>query len=392
MSRSIESVKDKIITARVKLLFSHPFFGNIATRLKVVDATKWCETAATDGIHLYYNDDWFAKLSANEIEFVVAHEILHNIYDHMRRVDSRHRKVWNFATDYVVNGLLVRDRIGTPPNIPYLHDTKHYGKSSEEVYDELYEHHKDMLDKLGQLLDEHIDWEEGDGDPDSGRPQYTKEQLQSIRDQVIEGVVQASQAAGAGNTPAEIARMIKTLTEPKMNWREILRSQIQSVLKNDYTWQRPNRKAQSMGIYLPSMNYDETIDICIAIDMSGSISDVMARDMLSEVQGIMSEYKDFAIKLWTFDTKVYNEQDYTSDNGEDLLEYKIMGGGGTDFMVNWTYMEEHGIEPKKFLFFTDGYPCGSWGQEEYCDTIFLIHGTTEIVAPFGTTVYYTFDK
>lgn len=385
MSRNIETVADKITTARVKLLFSHPFFGNMATRLKVKDASDWCGTAATDGIHLFYNHDFVDKMTINEIEFVVCHEILHNIFGHMARVDDRHRKVWNFATDYVVNSQLIRDRIGKPPEIPYLHDTKYYGKGAEEIYDDLYENHKDMLDKLGQLVDEHIDWEKDNGD---GSPTYTKEQLQGIRDEVIESVIQASQSCGAGNTPAEIGRLIKSLTEPKMNWREILRNQIQSTLRNDYTWSRPSRKTMSMGIFLPSMNYDETIDICIALDMSGSITDAQAQIFLSEIQGIMAEYKDFAIKIWCFDTKVYGEQDFTSDNGDSLLDYEIKGGGGTDFMCNWEYMEENNIVPKKFIMFTDLYPYSSWGNPDYCDTIFLGHGTTSIVAPFGETIYY----
>jgi len=387
MSRSIESVPDKITTARVKLLFSHPFFGNLATRLKVVEASDWCKTAATDGRHLFYNLEFFEKLSINEIEFVVAHELLHNVFDHMRRVDDRHRKVWNFATDYAVNGQLVRDKIGTvPAKINILHDAKYYGKGSEEIYDELYQNHKDMLDKLGQLLDDHIDWSNEDGDADPNQPTYTKEELQGIRDEVIESVIQAAQTAG--NVPAEIGRMIKQMTEPKMNWREILRNQIQSILKNDFTWTRPSRKTMAYGIYLPSSNYDETIDVCIALDMSGSITDHQAGIFLSEVKGIMDEYKEYKIKIWCFDTRVYNEQDFSSDNGDDITSYQIAGGGGTSFECNWEYMKENNIEPKKFIMFTDMYPCGGWGDEDYCDTIFLGHGTNSIVAPFGTTIYY----
>jgi predicted metal-dependent peptidase len=255
--------------------------------------------------------------------------------------------------------------------------------SAEEIYDDLIENEDGGPD--GSLIDEHIDWGEGGKD---GQPQYTKEEMAAIRDQVVEAVIQASQASGAGNTPAEIARMIKSLTEPKMNWRELLRNQIQSILRNDFTWQRPNRKTMQYGIYLPGTSNDETIDVALALDMSGSISDEQAMDFLSEVKGIMDEYRDYKIKLWTFDTKVYNEQDYTMENGDELMEYNIIGGGGTSFECNWEYMKEHDIVPKKFIMFTDMYPCGGWGDEDYCDTIFLGHGTTSIVAPFGQTVYY----
>ena len=59
-------------------------------------------------------------------------------------------------------------------------------------------------------------------------------------------------------------------------------------------------------------------------------------------------------------------------------------------MVNWEYMKEHDIQPKKFIMFTDGYPFGSWGDEDYCDTVFVIHGHHDrnFVAPFGITAHY----
>lgn len=387
----IDPVIDKIIVARVGLLLRHPFFGNMATRLKIADASEWCPTAATDGRHLYYNRDFFDKLSAKEVEFVVAHEILHNVFDHMSRNEGRDKQIWNAAVDYTVNGQLVRDRIGTSPKgIKIFHDPKHYNKPAEQIYDEIYESmDAQQLAALGQLLDEHIDWTEGDGDG-SGKPKYSKEELKQIRDEIREATIQAANAAGAGNVPANIQRMIKELTEPKMNWREILRQQIQSTIKNDYTFMRPNRKGWHMSAILPGTNYDETIDICCGIDMSGSISNRQAQDFISEIKGIMDEYKEYKIKLWCFDTEVYNEQDYDGYNS-DILEYEVKGGGGTEFMCNWEYMKENNIQPKKFIMFTDGYPFGSWGDESYCDTVFVIHGSNTIVPPWGTYAYYEQD-
>ena len=54
-------------------------------------------------------------------------------------------------------------------------------------------------------------------------------------------------------------------------------------------------------------------------------------------------------------------------------------------------MKENGITPKKFIMFTDGYPCGGWGDEDYCDTIFIIKGGSTEDAPFGQTVIYERD-
>ena len=395
-------VLDKIIVARVGLLLRHPFFGNMATRLIIKEASDWCPTAATDGRHLYYSVPFFAKMDNKEIEFVIAHEILHCVFDHMTRREDRDPQIHNIAADYIVNNTLVRDGIGEKPkDIPIFQDFKYEGWTSESVYDEIYKKYdEEELKQLGKLLDEHIDWDkdsEGNspapsknGKKQGGKPAYSKEELQKIRDEIKENMLGAAQAAGAGNLPAEIERMIKELTEPKMNWREILRQQIQSTIKNDFTFQRPSRKAWHTGAILPGMNYDQTIDIAIAIDMSGSIGNEQGADFLGEIQGIMQEYQDYNIKVWCFDTKVYNEADFTADNGTELADYKLMGGGGTDFMCNWDYMKEQGIEPKRFIMFTDGMPWDSWGDPDYCDTVFVIHShydkNTE--SPFGVSVHY----
>jgi len=400
-----KDVLDKVIVARVGLLLRHPFFGNMATRLKIEACDEWCPTAATDGRHLYFNTQFFNALSNKEIEFVIAHEILHCVFDHLTRREDRNPMLYNISADYIVNNLLVRDRIGEKPKlIDCFQDFKYDGWTSEEVYDELFKeaekNGEEFLKQLGELLDEHLDWEgesengnEGDNDNKSkkkGPPKYSKEEMRKIKEEIKEGMMSAAQAAGAGNLPGEIKRMITELTEPKMNWREILRQQIQSTIRNDYTFSRPSRKAWHTGAILPGMNFDETIDICIGIDMSGSIGNAQAQDFLGEVKGIMDEYKEYNIKLWCFDTKVYNEQDFTSDGGDSLLDYEIMGGGGTDFDCNWHYMKENDIQPKKFIMFTDGYPWSSWGDEDYCETVFIIHSNHDknLQAPFGATAHY----
>ena len=215
-------------------------------------------------------------MTNKEIEFVIAHEILHCVFDHMTRREDRDPQIHNIAADYIVNNTLIRDSIGTKPkDIPIFHDFKYDGWTSEKVYDEIYKKYdEEELKALGELLDEHIDWDKDSTDSSpskskkgkgkkegSGPPKYSKEELRKIRDEVKESMLGAAQAAGAGNIPGEVDRFIKELTEPKMNWRELLRQQIQSTIKNDYSFQRPSRKGWHTGAILPGMTFDTTIDI-----------------------------------------------------------------------------------------------------------------------------------
>ncbi|MGY8866359.1 MAG: vWA domain-containing protein [Methylophagaceae bacterium] len=395
-------VREKLIQARVSLLIKQPFFGNLATRLKLINGDEWLPTAATDGRNFYYNTRFINELSVGETMFLFGHEVLHVVYDHMGRFDGRDKQLANIAADYCVNGDLIRNGIGTTiTTVDIIHDRKYYDWSFEEVYDDLYENAEkiDISELLSKVLDDHLEDGDGDGkDSESGkdgkpskgtgRPKLTAEEKRQIKEEMKEAVMSAAQSAGAGNVPANIKRMISEWTQPKIDWRSLLQQQIQSTIKSDFTFMRPNRKSWHIDAVLPGMNNDEKVDVCIGVDMSGSISNVMVKDFFSEIKGIMDQYQDFSIKIGCVDTSVYNHAEFDPSKIDELLEYEPHGGGGTDFDANWNYMKDEGIEPKKFIMFTDGYPFGSWGDELYCDTVFIIHGNDQIVPPFGTHAYY----
>jgi predicted metal-dependent peptidase len=369
--------------------------------MKLIDASDWCPTAATNGRDFMYNTEFVKKLSVKKLEFLFAHEICHAIFDHFGRLGSRIPQLANIAQDYAVNQILVDERIGDKiTEVQICYDAKYRGLAWEEIYDELYEKAEkipmeQLLAQLGDLLDEHIKEEEGVGagnkDSDKegkGKPSLSKEEAEQIRQEIKNAMIQSAAAAGAGKVPAGIQRMIKNITEPKMDWRQLVQQEIQSIVRNDYSFQRVNRKSMHSGAILPGMKEATTIDVAISIDMSGSIGDEDATAFLSEIKGIMDQYEDFRINLWCFDTDIYNWKQITHDEAHELEEYEPQGGGGTDFEVNWTFMEENGIQPKKFIMFTDGYPCGGWGNEDYCDTIFIVKGNKSANAPFGQTVIY----
>jgi len=400
------AVREKLITARIALLLKAPFFGNLATRLQLVNADEWCPTAATDGRKFYYNSEFINKMPQKQVEFLMGHEVLHCVYDHMGRRGDREPRLWNIADDYCVNQDLLDQKIGE--KIPVgLFDSKYRGWSAEEVYDDLYKNAKkiniDDLEKM--LLDEHLDGEgdsDGEGDEDGasnpsdkggkGRPKLSEEEKKQIRDEIKEAMMAAAQTCSAGQLPSGVKRLIKDLTAPQLDWRSLLQQQIQSTLRTDYTWARASRKGWDMDAIMPGSDWDKEIDICVSIDASGSMSDSMLRDILSEVKGIMESYTSFRLHLWSFDTDVYNAEVFTPENLDDIVDWEVGGGGGTTFEANWEYMKENEIIPKKFVMFTDGYPGMGWGDENYCDTLFIIHGSTTIEAPFGITAYYELSK
>jgi len=411
MSFQRDPITKKISQARLELLFKAPFFGTLTMQLPLVDATDagWCTTAAVDGRNIYYNREFFKDLDVDEIKFVLCHEVLHVALDHFGRRTHRDPSWWNMSNDFIINGMLVSDKIGKMPTKKVtdvdekgetnqrvgLYDEKYLGWTSEAVYDDL----EKRKVKKQMTMDVHLELggdDKGKGrqavDKDGNPIKVSEEELKKIREEMKNKVLQAAQAS-AGKMPASLQRLVDDLVEPKINWRDLLQQNIQSCITDDFTWMRPNRKHMYGGIFLPTLDKDDTIDIAIAIDMSGSISDDMAKDFLSEVYGIMQMYNDFNISVLCFDTQVYNFQKFTKDSADDLLTYECKGGGGTEFMAFWKYWMDEQIEPKKAVIFTDGYPFGTWGPESYCDVLWIITEghKTRVKPPFGQYAYYDHD-
>lgn len=401
------NTEDRLITARVQLLLNNGFFGNLATRLQLQDASSWCPTAATDGRYFFYNKEFIDMLDDDELIFLMGHEVLHNVYDHMGRRGNRDPRLWNIANDYVVNMDLVENNIGKKiTKVQICFDYKYQNMFSDEIYDDLFENAEQVTE---ETLDMHLDYSDSDDDQGQGAqgnvdsedgkdgpPQYSQEERRQIQDEMKEAIMNAAKSAGNKDVPRGVRKMIKDLTNPELDWRELLATNIQSVVKNDFTFMRPARKGIAERVYLPGMDYDTDLDVFCFIDSSGSMLDEMLRDLCSEVKGIMEQYTNFTLRLCFFDTETYTIHEFDSSNIDEIHDIEIEGGGGTEFDCMFDRLKAEDIVPQKLIVFTDGYPWGSWGDETYCDTLFIVHGSgyggRTPVAPYGVTVQYKADQ
>jgi predicted metal-dependent peptidase len=390
--------RERLVTARIGLLLRHSFFGNLATRMQLINADLWCSTAATDGLKFYYNSRFIMMLKPKEVEFLVGHEVLHVVYDHMGRRGNRDPEIWNIADDYAVNADLKRHKVGEfIKTVPCLYEQKYDGKAAEEIYDDLMKNVQKISidDLLDQMIDDHMD-DEGDGDGDQEgegnkkgkRPSMSPEERERVRQEVKQAIINAASSAEAGSLPLGVERLIKQHTNPVMPWRELIQTNLTSAIRTDYSWMRPSRRGWHMDAIMPGMNPGEEIDVVVAIDMSGSISNKQAQQFLGEIGGMMNSFDGYKVHVFCFDTETYNPKDFSSENMDLIDEYEPMGGGGTDFDCIFTYLKDIGNVPKRLIVFTDGYPFGSWGDADYCDTTWVIHGDKNPNPPFGTYAIY----
>lgn len=244
--------------------------------------------------------------------------------------------------------------------------------------------------KAGTIMD-------ADGNPiqvSDEAPTYTDEEVLEAARNCNENVRMARENAvsskNAGSTPAGLLRHFELMDKPQVDWKKKIRRLLVSMVKDESTWNKVHRRSASRTFKLPARANKPRIDVDIAIDASGSIGQPELAAFFTEIDHITRQFKEFNIRVWSFDTLVYNVKDYTSDKKNfKITDYKVKGGGGTDFEVNWQYLKAEKRVPKLFIMFTDGYPCGSWGDEKYCDTIFVIN--TDMVAPFGQSIHIRMD-
>jgi predicted metal-dependent peptidase len=396
------NARERLVTARIGLLLRHSFFGNLATRMQLVNADEWCSTAATDGLKFYYNSRFIMMLKPKEVEFLVGHEVLHVVYDHMGRRGTRDPRLWNIADDYAVNADLKRHKVGEfIKTVPCLYEAKYDGKSAEEIYDDLYDKAEkiNVDDLIDQMIDDHMEGDgsesEGDGEEIDGsgkgkknRPKMSGEERERVRQEVKQAIINAAASAEAGSIPKGVERLIKQHTNPVMPWRELIQTNLTSAIRTDFSFMRPNRRGWHMDAIMPGMTPGEEIDVVVSLDMSGSITDKQGQAFLGEIAGMMDAFDGYRVHVFCFDTETYNPQDFTSENMDTIDSYEPVGGGGTDFDCVFEYLKENAIVPKRLIVFTDGYPCGSWGDPDYCDTTWIIHGDKDPNPPFGTFAIY----
>lgn len=103
MNADIDSIKRK-------LLIKYPSFGSTIANMEFQE-DKTIGTAATDGKVVYYDPKFLEGLSDKQKVFLFAHEICHVKFDHIFRSEGKDKKLWNIATDAVINALLKQDKL-----------------------------------------------------------------------------------------------------------------------------------------------------------------------------------------------------------------------------------------------------------------------------------------
>lgn len=323
-------------------------------------------TACTDGRSIQFNPSFFMKLDADERLFLLLHETMHVAYMHMARLQDRDMRKWNIAADYVIN-LQLHERGFKMPKGGLL-DTKWAGMSAEEVYKALPENPSEEVD---------LDLVPGS---DS---QEDEKVVQEIEDILVRASV-ASKMAGdkPGSIPGDIEIFLNKLLNPALPWYRLLQKYLNGFTKNDYSFRKPNRRFFPK-FHMPSLDGQKLMDLAIAVDTSGSVSDHDFLMFVTEVSSILRMMKPEKITLVQFDTAIKSVDEIK--NIADLGKCKFTGRGGTKIHPVMDWAKEN--KPQLLLVFSDGefYPAHT---KPPGDLLWLIHNNPRFTAPFGKTIHY----
>ena len=384
------SIETKLSAARTRLIIDKPFLGALVLRLPIILADpEWCRTTATDARSFYYNPEFIEQLSLSETEFVLAHEALHCALSHFARREHRLKHRWDIACDYAINPILIKEGLKAPPGT--LSESSYEGMTAEEIYP--YIEDKENEETLDQHIyddnesssqnqnnnppsqppkspDESNQGQQGQQPPPQGGsqpeqdpqqqggqgasqpPPLGHEERESLNVQWQQRLAGAAQQAlQAGKMDGDMARLVDFLLQPRLPWRMLLARYMSGIARDDYSYTRPSTRRGDPAIF-PSLRSSQA-ELVVAVDTSGSVHEDELNEFVSEIDAIKGQIRA-RITLVACDSKLADSCPWVYEPWEEfVLPKSIAGGGGTDFVPVFDWVNTQDRPPDLVVYFTD---------------------------------------
>lgn len=390
------------LRARRALLLDHVFFGSLIMHLNPVADSNAKRGVWANGVSIGYHPESLEALPLAEGAGLLAKSVLQcGLGHHVRRL-GRNNKLWQRASDLVVNPEIVASGLQLPTGSEI--DKQYAGKSVEQVYTILELEAQEEQQQSGGAPNPNDAG--GDGGSQGGQQPgqgsgAPAPQTGEIRDlpgnaeDQIAGEAQRNEqerewkitmqqalqnAAARGDLPGSLSALIEKALAPKVSWASELRRFMQSLSRNDLSWNKPNRRFIGSGLYLPSARSETMGTMVIVNDTSGSTFHAQ-KNFFAELEAIIEETKPERVIYIMQDTRITSVAELEPG---DTIPCQIKGMGGTDFRPVFKYLDEQSIDPACMVFLTD--LDGPFPDEEPSYPVLWAACGTSNKAPFGEVI------
>jgi predicted metal-dependent peptidase len=381
------ALKQHFSQAKTKLLVVYPYFGTLASRLRL-QANENHESFLSDGTLFEYNPEYIERLSVDELGFALANGAMHAALSHQMRQQGRMSWLWQLASDYAINAMLVQNGLSLPQGVHY--DVRFEGMYAEAIYATLKDEIKNEAysddeksdtgyNENNQRKENALHHPDSQSARDANRPQMEVEH--HLDEAAFEQMLKQLNAKmdAQGELPQGIERFVTLSHRSRIDWRTLLHHALDRHFKNDYRMMPPSKKLLYQGVYLPSL-YGERLSLVVAIDSSGSVDEVLLGYFIDELEALLLSFLEVHIELLVCDDRI---RFHSSMSGGERLEYQLIGGGGTSFKPVFEYIETQALSCNLLLYFSDlegSFPTTTPNYE----TLWIAPKTKSV--PFGEVI------
>lgn len=150
---SMTDLLEEQARAKAALVHLAPMLGGFIGKLTMIYTFK-VETQATDGLRVFVNPQFTYNLDLTGKCFVMAHEVMHCLLNHLRRGKGHDHMRSNIAADYEVNTTLADIGLFKEETMKklgaYVDVKKYKGLGYEKIYDICQGSSQDTMDNSSE--------------------------------------------------------------------------------------------------------------------------------------------------------------------------------------------------------------------------------------------------
>ena len=451
----MSEITDLIYDTKRKMLAKYPRFGSeiAVASIEFKDNLPYY-TAATDGKNIYVDPNYFASLSENDRLFIIAHEIMHIKFMHMYRLKDkngvkRDLKLWNIATDAIINANLERDGFRVKEGYVNMPEALNY--PAEEFYQKLLQekerkeqeqnnnqnHNQEQgngqeqdNENAGQTEnqspnegksqgDDHSLWEEAfkqqnspqkeqRQDKNSQKQEDEQEQKQNGDEQTNIDFDEREEFEENRKEKREKFKSRREKTEKdirgtegtielenigkskeEIDWKVLLRREVE---KTETIWSQRRSIAENNYAYrLEENDIEDEAESEVMIDVSGSVDLRLVKSFLRQLKPLLEQSK---LRVGCFNEQFWGFVDIKNEREIDNFTIPRGARGRSAWTENWD-LAVRGFTKKREInkiVFTDGYPCpGTMPKEDLKreNIIWLVYGNKDFKPCCGKVINIT---